>query len=337
MIAVVGAGAIGAALALHLERTGREVALLCTEFDGPILDAVRSGGNHPTIAAPIPGAIRLHERHAWPSVLPSAEIIVLAISTAGLISTVHAVDEHASPKALWVVATKGWDEATLRSASQVVVDELGDASRVLAIVGPSLAAEIAAGVPSAVVVAGENRAAATRVAEVFSSPRFRTFVSDDVAGVEVGAALKNVIAIAIGLCDGIASAYGVPALTNTKAFLFSRGLVEMAGLARALGGRAETVLGLAGAGDLFVTALGGRNARFGRLVGEGKTPEQALAEMRTTVEGYVNGRAAVALADKLGLDMPIVRAVARVVYDGLEPRAALDDVTSGAVEDELHL
>src|SRR5207249_3616415 len=114
------------------------------------------------------------------------------------------------------------------------------------------------------------------------------------------------------------------AMTNAKAFVFSRGLVEMARLARALGGRAETVLGLAGAGDLFVTALGGRNGRFGRLVGTGLSPEQALAKMNTTVEGYFNARAAAALADRYDLDLPVVDIVAKVIYYGLTPREAIE-------------
>lgn len=337
MIDVIGAGAIGSALALQLARSGRDVRILCTPFDGPFLEAVRAGRDHPAIGVRIPGAIPLHEHHEWPELLRGAEMIVLAVSTAGLVDTVRTVDEHAPRDALWAVATKGWDEATLRSASQVVADELGDPKRVLALVGPSLAAEIAAGVPTAVVVAGEDRTAAEAVAHAFGSPLFRTYVSDDVAGVEVGAALKNVIAIAIGICDGLAEAgdFGAPALTNTKAFLFSRGLVEMARLAKALGGRAETVLGLAGAGDLFVTALGGRNGRFGRLVGLGRTPEQALEEMSTTVEGYANARAAGKLADKHGLDLPIVRTVTLVLYEGLAPRAAIEGLIGGEVQPEL--
>jgi glycerol-3-phosphate dehydrogenase (NAD(P)+) len=253
-----------------------------------------------------------------------------------LAATARAAVHHAHPDALWVVATKGWDEETLRPASRVVADELGDAKRVVTLVGPSLAGEIAAGVPTAVVCAAEDQASARRAADLFGSRLFRSYTSDDVAGVEVGAALKNVIAIAIGLCDGLAEQFGVEALTNTKAFVFSRGLVEMARLARALGGRAETVLGLAGAGDLFVTALGGRNARFGKLVGAGTPPERALEEMKTTVEGYANARAAAALADRYGLDLPIVRTVADVLYGSLSPRDAVEGLIAGTVEEEFN-
>jgi glycerol-3-phosphate dehydrogenase (NAD(P)+) len=203
------------------------------------------------------------------------------------------------------------------------------------VVGPSLANEIATGVPTAVVCASESMHAARHIAELFGSERFRTYVSDDVAGVEVGAIMKNVVAICIGMCDGLADEFGVEAMTNAKAFVFSRGLVEMSRLARALGGRAETILGLAGAGDLFVTALGGRNGRFGRLLGEGRTPEQALHEMNTTVEGYANARAMVRLAARHDLDLPIVDVVAKVVHYGMSPREAIERLVSGSVEEEL--
>jgi glycerol-3-phosphate dehydrogenase (NAD(P)+) len=227
-------------------------------------------------------------------------------------------------------------ERRRNSHSRVVADELGDPKRVVTLVGPSLAGEIAAGVPTAVVCASVSEESARRAADQFSAPLFKAYTSDDVAGVEVGAALKNVIAIAVGMCDGVAESFGVDALTNTKAFLFSRGLVEMARLALASGGRAETVLGLAGAGDLFVTCLGGRNARFGKLVGAGKDPEGALEEMRTTVEGYTNARAAQALADKHGLELPIVRSVVEVLFGGTSPREAIERLVTATVEEEFN-
>lgn len=335
MIAVVGAGAMGTALAVHLARAGRDVALLATAYDRQAVEAYRDRAAHPALGVVIPIDVALAEHHEWPRLLPSAEVVVLVVSTAGLVSTVEELSAHAPSGALWAVVTKGWDEATLRPAAGVVADGIGDPARVVAVVGPSLAAEIATGLPAAVVVAGPDLPNARRVAEVFASPLMRTYVSDDVAGVEVGAALKNIIAIAVGICDGLAETTGVPALLNMKSFLFSRGLIEMGRLSRAMGGRAETVLGLAGAGDLFVTCLGGRNARFGRLVGSGTPPKRALEQMRTTVEGYQNASAALALAAKHGLEMPIVRAVCDVVYEGRPPRAVIDDLMAGSVEPEF--
>jgi glycerol-3-phosphate dehydrogenase (NAD(P)+) len=335
MLAVVGAGAMGTGLAVQLKRAGQEVAILATDHDTPFIEAHKAGKEHPGIGVPFPEA-ELFEHDAWSVPLSKAEVVVLAVSTAGVEHTVREAAASCSPEALWAVATKGWEETTLRSAGRVVADVLGDPKRVVVVVGPSLAAEIANGVPTAVVCASDDHIAVRRVATMFASPIFRTYVSDDVVGVEVGAALKNVIAIAVGMADGLATSYGVDAMTNTTAFLFSRGLVEIARLARAMRGRIETVLGLAGAGDLYVTCLGGRNARFGRLVGQGMTPDEAMTEMHTTVEGYHNARSAAALAAKYRLDLPIVRSVASVMAGESTPRQAIEEIITGTVEEEFN-
>ena len=335
MLAVIGAGAMGTGLAVQLRRAGQEVTLLATDHDGPFVEAQKAGKDHPAIGVPFPDA-ELFEHGSWADPLAKAEAIVLAVSTAGVEHTVREAAAACSPEAIWAVATKGWEESTLRSAGRVVADVLGDPKRVVVVVGPSLAAEIANGVPTAVVCASDDHIAVRRVATMFASPIFRTYVSDDVVGVEIGAALKNVIAIAVGMADGLATTYGVDAMTNTTAFLFSRGLVEMARLARAMRGRLETVLGLAGAGDLYVTCLGGRNARFGRLVGQGMSPEEAIADMRTTVEGYHNARSAAALAAKYRLDLPIVRSVAGVLAGETTPKQAIEGILTGTVEEEFN-
>jgi len=335
MIGVIGAGAMGGALTVQLKRAGHPVHILATEFDGPFIDAHRRGEAHPALGMALPSDVTIVEAGDWENVLPKAEMIVLAVATVGLVPTVQRVAAHVSDACTFAVATKGWDEATLRSASALVADAIGDESRVVAVVGPSLAVEIAAGVPTAVVCASSSGSAARSVAEMFGSERFRTYTSSDVAGVEVGAIMKNVVAIGIGMCEGLAPAFGVEAMTNAKAFVFSRGLVEMARLARALGGRAETVLGLAGAGDLFVTAIGGRNGKFGALVGGGMTPEDALAQMKTTVEGYANARTMVTLATKYGLDLPVADVVAKVIHYGMSPREAIERLVAGSVEEEL--
>ena len=326
---------MGTGLAVQLVRAGQEVAILATDHDGPFVEAHRAGEVHPGIGVPFPDA-EFVEHDGWAAPLSKAEIVVLAVSTAGVEQTVREAAASCAEDSLWAVATKGWEETTLRPAGRVVGDVLGDPKRVVVVVGPSLASEIANGVPTAVVCASEDHIAVRRVATLFASPIFRTYVTDDVVGVEVGAALKNVIAIAVGMADGLASTYGVDAMTNTTAFLFSRGLVEVARLARAMRGRIETVLGLAGAGDLYVTCLGGRNARFGRMVGAGMSPEQAMAEMHTTVEGYHNARSAAALAAKYRLDLPIVRSVASVLAGEATPRQAIEGILTGTVEEEFN-
>jgi len=335
MLAVIGAGAMGTAMAVQLHRAGQDLVILATDHDAPFVEAHRAGALHPAIGTAFP-PVELREHGDWADTLGKARVVVLAVSTAGVEDTVRNAVEVALPDAVWAVATKGWEEATLRSAGRLVADALGDPKRVVVVVGPSLASEIANGVPTAVVCASEDHLSNRMVAKLFASPLFRTYVTDDVVGVEVGAALKNVIAIAVGMADGLADSFGVDAMTNTTAFLFSRGLVEIARLARAMRGRIETVLGLAGAGDLFVTCLGGRNARFGRMVGGGMSPEEAIAEMKTTVEGYHNARSAAALASKYRLDLPIVRSVARVLEGEATPREGIEAILAGTIEEEFN-
>jgi len=326
---------MGAAMTVQLARAGHSVHLLATEFDGAFVDAYRAGENHPSLGVAFPDGLTMVEQDGWDEVLPKDEVLVLAVATAGLVPTVRAIAKHTPGDCIWAVATKGWDEESLMPATGVVANELGDSKRVVAIVGPSIAKEIATGVPTAVVCASSSPQSAATVAELFDSPHFRTYTSSDVVGVEVGAIMKNVVAIGVGMCDGLADEFGVEAMTNAKAFVFSRGLVEMARMARAPGGQAETILGLAGAGDLFVTALAGRNGKFGRLLGEGLTPAQALDKMQTTVEGYANARAAAALADKYDLELPVVDVIAKVIHYGLSPREAIERLVSASVEEEL--
>jgi glycerol-3-phosphate dehydrogenase (NAD(P)+) len=335
MIGVIGAGAMGAAMTVQLARAGHKVHLLATEYDGAFVDAHSRGEVHPSLGVKFPDDMTMVDGPDWKEVLPKAEVLVLAVATAGLVSTVRATAPQAPGDCVWAIATKGWDEETLTPATGVVGDELGDPDRVVAIVGPSIAGEIAAGVPTAVVCASTSPQSARTVAELFGSQHFRTYTSKDVIGVEIGAIMKNVVAIGVGMCDGLADEFGVEAMTNAKAFVFSRGLVEMARMAVALGGKAETILGLAGAGDLFVTALAGRNGKFGKLLGEGHTPAQALDKMQTTVEGYANARAAAALADKYDLELPVVDVIAKVIHYGLSPREAIERLVSASVEEEL--
>lgn len=324
---------MGSALAVHLDRSGREVALFATEYDEQVVSAHLQGKPHPGLGVDLPD-IPLLEPASWNDLLGDLEIAVLAVSTAGLIGTVQQATPAMSSEAVWAIATKGWDPETLRPAALIVAEETSE-DRVVAIVGPSLAAEIARATPTALVCASKNAQAATKVADAFRSPTMRTYISDDVSGVEVGAIMKNIVAIAVGILDGVGGdATSLTALLNTKAFVFSRGLIEMSKLAEALGGRAETILGLTGAGDLFVTALGGRNGRFGRLLGTGFTPTDALAEMNTTVEGYHNARSAVALAEQAGIDLPLVRAIASILYDGADPAKTLEALFEGPVGPE---
>lgn len=330
---VIGAGAMGTAVAFVLERAGVSVTICATEFDGVFVDSIRNDRMHPTLRLPFPLSIDLVDPGKWEAALGEAAVVFVAVASPGVRGVVRAAAASLEAGAIWAVVSKGWDRETAEPLSAVLAQESPDHPLVL-VVGPSLAGELAAGTPTALVCAGRDLDAARLVASALKSDVVRTFVSDDVAGVEVGAALKNVLAIAIGFCDGISEAKGKP-MTNTKAALFSRGLIEMARLARALGGRQETILGLAGAGDLFVTVLGGRNGRFGRLVGTGVPPAKAIEEMGTTVEGFENTKEAVMLAERFDLPLPVVSMVHAVLYEGADPDDAVSSLMLAPVEEEV--
>lgn len=332
-VAVIGGGVMGTALAISFHRAGRGVAVCGTPYDEEFIATVEKSGTHPTLGVAVPDAVRLVRAGEWGPVLGGAEIVVAAMASVGFRSMVEEAAPMMRADAVLAIATKGWDQKSAQPLS-VVAAEVSPGHPAVIVVGPTLAGELAGGTPTALVCASRDADAARRVADAISSDTVRAFVTDDVAGVEVGAALKNVLAIAIGMCDGIAEAKGGP-MINTKAALFSRGLVEMSRLARAMGGREHTVLGLAGAGDLFVTVSGGRNGRFGRLVGLGAEPAKAIEEMGTTVEGYENANEAVALAGRHGLDLPVVEMVYSVLHKGADPGEAVGSLMSGAVESEM--
>ncbi|MBW3589768.1 MAG: NAD(P)H-dependent glycerol-3-phosphate dehydrogenase [Actinobacteria bacterium] len=332
-VAIIGAGAMGAALAVSLERGSQEVSILATKYDEAVVSALEDGDPHPGLGQRIPSSIAMARWGAWAESLAVAEIVVLAVSSSGISAVVREARPMLRTGAVLAIATKGWDSETARPLSQVVAED-APGHPVIIVVGPSLALELAAGTPTGLVCAGSDPEAAAMVAETFRSQTVRTYVTTDLPGVEVGAALKNVLAIAIGMCDGIAEAQG-RSMMNTKAALFSRGLIEMARLAKALGGKEETILGLAGSGDLFVTVLGGRNGRFGRLVGSGVEPRRAISEMGTTVEGFDNTDEAVRLMKRHSLDLPVVAMVYKVLYEGADPADAIESLMLGPVESEL--
>jgi glycerol-3-phosphate dehydrogenase (NAD(P)+) len=331
-VAVIGAGVMGTALAISFDRAGCSVTVCGTKFDAEIVNDLQKMKVHPALRRHVSSSINVIGHDDWEKPLGDAGIVVIAVASVGVRHVVKDAAPFLTGDAIIGVGSKGWDPETAEPLSKVVA-EAAPGHLVVIIVGPSLAAELAAGTPTGLVCASVSMEAAEEVASAVSSETVRAFVTDDVAGVEVGAALKNVLAIGVGLCDGISEVRGTP-MANTKAAVFSRGLVEMGRLAVAMGGRQETVLGLAGAGDLYVTVLGGRNGRFGRLVGTGLIPEKAFEEMGTTVEGYDNAREAVSLAERYKLDLPIVKMVHSVLYEGVAPDEAVAALAGGAVEPE---
>ena len=214
--------------------------------------------------------------------------------------------------AVVVSVAKGIEKDTALCLTQVIEEELGGKGRVVALSGPSHAEEVGRRVPTGCVAASRDMTAAELVQEVFMGPRFRVYTNSDVLGVELGAALKNVLALCCGISDGMGLG------DNTKALLMTRGMTEMARLGVALGGRKETFAGLSGMGDLIVTctSMHSRNRRCGILIGQGKDVQTAMAEVGATVEGYYAALSAHQLSAKAGVEMPICQRAYRVLYEG---------------------
>ena len=328
-IAVLGAGAMGTALAVHTARNGADSVLLATDRDEAVVDMWQRGLPHPSLRMPFHHYVRCRPAGEWAEVLHAATVVFVAVSSAGLRRVLSEAARIGAPDAVWVLATKGWDQDTLQAPSQVAAAALGNVP-VVSLAGPALAAEIFAGSPTGLLCASHDRQARRCAAAALASPTTAVFTTSDVAGAETAAAFKNVVAVAVGLAEGMADRLGESALVasfaNARAAVFARGMLDMLALVEAQGGRVATVLGLAGAGDLYVTCQHGRNGRFGRLLGSGATVEGAIHSIGSTVEGVANTAAALRLAARTHLDLPTARAV---------DLALTQDLTGERVSDQL--
>jgi len=318
-LAVLGGGSWGTALAAHLARSGHRVRLWLRE---PAL--ARTINERRENAAYLPGIALpagLDATTDLAAATGGAEAAFVVIPSEFCRSIYRQLRGVVPPGAVLVSATKGIETGTLSRMTEVAAAEVPGHS--LAVVsGPSFALEVAQGQPTTVVVAASDLAVAEAVQRALSSRTFRAYSSDDVVGVEVAGALKNVIAIAAGIIDGLG--YG----HNTVAALITRGLAEMTRLAVALGGRADTLSGLAGLGDLVLTCTGAlsRNRRVGQALGAGRTLAEATAGTNMVAEGVRTTLAACALAARAGIEMPIARQMDAVMYHGKSPRDAVEEL-----------
>jgi glycerol-3-phosphate dehydrogenase (NAD(P)+) len=239
---------------------------------------------------------------------------------------------HLNRDMLYVSAAKGIENATLMRMSEVVIDAIGKRflARVAALSGPTFAAEVAAGEPTALVVASPEEDLRLFLQKELSTPRFRLYTNADVVGVEIGAAVKNIIAIAAGVIEGLGLG------SNATAALITRGLAEMTRLVVACGGRRETLFGLAGLGDLILTSYGrlSRNRQVGINLGQGRTIDEITSNMRMVAEGVKTAKSTVDLAQKVGIEMPIVEKMYAVLYEGLQPQEAINDLMERKLREE---
>jgi glycerol-3-phosphate dehydrogenase (NAD(P)+) len=328
-ITVLGAGSWGTALAVQFARTGRPTVLWGrTEDDPERLARERHNTRYlPEVEFP-PGLVV--EPDLAKAVGASDDILVVVPSSA-LRAVLTQLRPLLRPHARVAWATKGFELSTGKLPHQVAIDVLGSDIPVAVLSGPTFAREVGAGkLPTAIAVASPNEKFARELAQSLTTPTFRAYLQPDIIGVEVGAAVKNVIAIATGAADGLG--FGA----NTRVFLITRGLAEMVRLGVALGAQRDTFMGLTGLGDLVLTCTDdqSRNRRFGILVAKGRSPAEAMREIGQVVEGYHAARAVWEVAQRLGVDMPITEAVYRVAYEGLPLQAAAESLLSRAITPE---
>lgn len=313
-ITVLGSGGWGTALSLLLLRNGHQVTLWSyVEAESANLRQNRENPVLPGI--PLPQELTLT---ADLECVRGSGVVVVATPSFAVRQTMNKALGLLDEGTVLVSVSKGIEENTSLTLTQVIEEVTQGRFPIAALSGPSHAEEVARDMPTSVVAAAKDRHIAEMVQDLFMAPMFRVYTTDDVVGVELGAALKNVIALCAGICDGLG--FG----DNTKAALMTRGLSEMARLGQAMGGRRETFAGLTGAGDLMVTCTSqhSRNRRCGILIGQGALPRDAVREIGMVVEGYYAAASAMTLAQKLGVDMPITQAVWRVLYRGKDPKTA---------------
>ncbi len=302
--AIVGDGAWGTALALCLNRNGHETVLWCHDPK----KAAKIAETHvnprlPGVVLPEGLTVTGDDR-----CVASCSLVVIAAPSAHIRSVCRRIAPYLEADSTLVSVTKGVESGTLLRMSQVIFQETGQTA--VALTGPSHAEEVAAGIPTGCLSACPDRKRAELVQDAFMSDTFRVYTSPDIVGAELGGALKNVIALCAGVCDGLG--YG----DNTRAMLMTRGLTEIARLGVSLGASKDTFAGLAGVGDLIVTctSMHSRNRRAGILIGQGKSVPDAMAEVGAVVEGYYAAKSVWELCRKRGVEMPILQAAYDVLY-----------------------
>ena len=320
MIAVLGAGGWGTALSVHLVRTGHDAWLWGR--DAALVDDMCARRANAVYLADVTFPTRLMVTASLAEALATADVIVVAVPSHGMRDVLRRAAPHVRRSAIVVSAAKGLERDTLFRPSEIVEQELGADVRIGVLSGPSFASEMARELPTAVCIASLDAGVVDRVQEDFRAPYFRLYGGHDVVGVEIGGALKNVIAIAAGLAEGLGLGH------NAQAGLITRGLAEITRLACAAGAQRETLAGLAGLGDLVLTCTGAlsRNRHVGLELARGRALPDVLASMKMVAEGVRTTEAALALAARYGVEMPIAAQVAELLAGRKDARTALYDL-----------
>lgn len=334
-VAVIGAGAWGTTLARYLAEKGLAVCLWAYERE--VAESIRRKRENTRFLPDVPLPESLAVTSSLPEAVDAANLLIFAVpshAARSILSQLGPLLPAASePSGIAIIsATKGIEEGSLKLMSQVMAETLPlDLSRSLTILsGPSFASEVCRGLPTAVVLAGENHDLVRRLQALLISSRFRVYAGNDPIGVQLGGALKNVMALAAGIVDGLALGH------NARAGLITRGLAEMVRLGTAMGAQASTFYGLSGVGDLVLTCTGplSRNYTVGVRLGRGERLPDILKEVPGVAEGVRTSRAAQGLAERCGVEMPIVREVCAVLFQGKPPRQAVDNLMERTAKDE---
>lgn len=318
-VGVMGAGSWGTALALLLHSNGHQVTVWSINEDE--VEMLSKEREHKT---KLPG-VKIPEDMMFTSDMETAikekDFLVLAVPSAFTRGTARKMNPFVKEDQIIVDVAKGIEEDTLMTLSQQIEEEIPQAD-VAVLSGPSHAEEVGRGLPTTVVIGAKTEETARYLQEMFMNHVFRVYISPDTLGMELGGALKNVIALAAGIADGMG--YG----DNTKAALITRGIAEIARLGVKMGGAIESFTGLTGIGDLIVTcaSVHSRNRKAGYLMGQGKTMEEAMAEVKMVVEGVYSAKAAAKLGKKYGVALPIVDKVNEVLFEGKDPKEAVDEL-----------
>ena len=329
-VGVVGAGSWGTALALVLEKNGHQVTLWSSrEAKAKELSKLRENTDK-LPGVKIPESIKITAD--MEAAVKDKELVVLGVPSLYIRSTSAKMTPFVHDGQIIVNVSKGIEESTLYTMTDVILDEIPNAD-VAVLSGPSHAEEVSRYIPTTVVAGAKSRKTAEKIQQIFMNEAFRVYTSPDMLGIEIGGALKNVIALAAGITDGLG--FG----DNTKAALITRGIAEMTRLGVAMGGYQETFSGLAGMGDLIVTCASkhSRNRRAGYLIGKGYSMQAAMDEVKMVVEGVHSAKAALMLAEKYYVRLPIIEQVNAVLFDGKQATEAVRDlmIRNGKTENPL--
>ncbi len=316
-VAVYGAGSWGTALALQLARNGIDVLLW--DFNPEHVETYEKARENTHYLPGIPFPDNLHCTASIDKMLKHADEQLIVIPSHGFRSLLQQLQPHLTSSHSIFWATKGLEVGTGKLLHEILIDELGDNVPYGLVSGPTFALEVANGLPSAMTAAASTPELAQKIANAFQGGNYRVYTSDDVLGVELGGAIKNVLAIAAGISDGLG--FGA----NARAAIITRGLAEIMRLAESLGAKHETIMGLSGVGDLVLTCTDNqsRNRRLGLALGKGQEVNAAIEEIGQAVEGAKSSHCIGLLAERAGVEMPICEHVNKVIYEGLEPKQAV--------------